>query len=401
MLTDVLHSSIEPRLDFHRRRHVFCLALDGLAQAQRHARGGLGQVFAEHENGVVIFDVTQGRNRQRAVVEHLEDQAHTFQLTGLDATVKVFGPDQFTQCVVAFQAGARRADADNVTTAQQVCGLVQGFIQAQFDLTVDQQRLTWTVGAVDIAIAKTATVAQEVLVDRTVVAVFDAAQFTVTFARADVATAGAAVADARRKLHVPFAVVALGVSLVGKHTGRTDLGEVTGKLAFQRAVLDAAEVHVVVRAVNAQIGAARVVFIEAHAAIAGDAAVHLVRDERPQFLILVGTLGETITALVVAGHHGHVLQMAVTAFLTDRAVVGVVGHQPFDDTGTEGLGFIIFDGDPGVVGGWRHAGHDDTTTGVVLVGVLLDRALATGANAAKGGVPAEIRDVEAQRQTCL
>ncbi|MNN88832.1 hypothetical protein D3C81_2065630 [compost metagenome] len=73
----------------------------------------------------------------------------------------------------------------------------------------------------------------------------------------------------------------------------------------------------------------------------------------------------------------------------------VVGHQPFNNTGAEGLGLFIFDGDPGVVGGRGHAGHDDTTTGVVLVGVLLDRALAASANAAKGRVPAEIRDIEA------
>jgi hypothetical protein len=151
----------------------------------------------------------------------------------------------------------------------------------------------------------------------------------------------------------------------------------------------------------AQVGAAGVVFIEAHAAIAGDAAVHLVRDERPQLLVLVGTFGEAIPALVVAGHHGHVLQMAVTTFLTDRTVVRVVGHQPFDDAGAERLGLVVVDGNPGVVSGGCHAGHDDTTTGVVLVGVLLDRALATGANTAKCWMPAEIRDVEPQRQTRL
>lgn len=185
------------------------------------------------------------------------------------------------------------------------------------------------------------------------------------------------------------------MSLVGEHTSRADLGEVAGELAFQGAVFNATEVHVVVGAEHAEVGAAGIVLVEAHATVAGDATVHLVSDERAEFLVLVGTLGEAITALVVAGHHGHVLQVAVTAFLADRAVVRVVGHQPFDDTGAEGLGFFIVDGDPGVVGGGRHAGHDDTTTGVVLVGVLLDRALATGTDATESGVPAEIRDVEA------
>ncbi|MCY1382272.1 hypothetical protein D9M69_702800 [compost metagenome] len=109
----------------------------------------------------------------------------------------------------------------------------------------------------------------------------------------------------------------------------------------------------------------------------------------------MGALGEAVTALVVAGHYRHVLQVAVTAFFTDRAVVRVVGHQPFNNTGAERLGLFIIDGDPGVVGGRGHAGHHDTTTGVVLVGVLLHRALAASANAAKGRVPAEIRDIEA------
>ena len=204
------------------------------------------------------------------------------------------------------------------------------------------------------------------------------------------------MADARCELHVPLAVVALGVGLVGEHTGGADLGEVAGEFAFEHAVFNATEVHVVVGAEYAEVGAAGVVLVEAHAAVAGDAAVHFVGNERAEVLVLVGTLGEAIAALVVAGHHRHVLQVAVTAFLTDRAVVGVVGHQPFDNAGAERLGLFIVDGDPGVVGGWGHAGHDDTTTGVVFVGVLLDRTLATGTDATESGVPAEIRDVEAE-----
>jgi len=76
-----------------------------------------------------------------------------------------------------------------------------------------------------------------------------------------------------------------------------------------------------------------------------------VGNERAQLLVLVSTLGEAITALVVAGHHCHVLQMAVTAFLTDRAVVRVVGHQPFNDAGAKHFRFFVIDGDPAAVGG--------------------------------------------------
>ena len=239
------------------------------------------------------------------------------------------------------------------------------------------------------------------MVDRTVEAVFDPTQFAITLARADVATAGAAVADARCKLHVPLTVVALGVSLVGEHTGRADLGEVAGELALEDAVFNTTEIDVVVGTVYAQVGTAGIVLVVTHATVAGDAAVHLVSDERAELLVLVGTFGETVTALVVAGHYRHVLQVAMTAFLTDRAVVRVVGHQPFNDTGAKRLGLVVVDGNPGAISGRGHAGHDDTTAGVVFVGVLLDRALAAGADATERRVPAKIGDVEAERQTSL
>jgi hypothetical protein len=72
VLADVLHRSVEPRLYAHGFGHVFGLALDRLAQGQGDTGGGLGQVFTEHEHGVVVFDVAQGRHRQRAVVQHVQ-----------------------------------------------------------------------------------------------------------------------------------------------------------------------------------------------------------------------------------------------------------------------------------------------------------------------------------------
>ncbi|MNQ42066.1 hypothetical protein D3C85_557620 [compost metagenome] len=388
-----------PILDFHRGGDVGGLALDGLAQGEGHAGGGLGQVFAEDEDRVVLLDVAQGRHRQRAVLQDVADQAQVGQLAGGDAGVVVLGADQFTQGEVAFEAGPRRTDADHALAFQQFGGLVQGRIQSK--LLVAQQRLARTVFAVDVAVAEAAAVAEEVVVHRAVEAVLDAADLAVALAGADVAAAGAAMADARGELHVPLAVVALGVGLVGEHAGRADLDQVAGELALQHAILDAAEVDVVVGTVDAQIFAAGVVLVVAHAAVAGDAAVHLVGDERAEVLVLVGALGEAVAALVVAGHHRHVLQVAVTAFLAHRAVVRVVGHQPFDDAFAKAPGFLVVDGDPGLVGGGRHAGHDDAPAGVVLVVVLLHRTLAAGADAAQRRVPAEVGNVEAEGQTGL
>ena len=80
------------------------------------------------------------------------------------------------------------------------------------------------------------------MVYRTVVTVFDTTQFAVTFTGADVTADGTLLADARRKLHIPFTVVTLGVRFVGKYAGRANFDQVTGKFAFQRAVFRATEV---------------------------------------------------------------------------------------------------------------------------------------------------------------
>ena len=103
----------------------------------------------------------------------------------------------------------------------------------------------------------------------------------------------------------------------------------------------------------------------------------------------------------MTGHHGHVLKMTVTAFFADRAVMRMVGHQELDHRLAELLGLFIRNRDIGAVGGRRHAGHDDAAHLVVLVLVLLHRALAAGADGAKRRVPAEIRNIEAQRQAGL
>src|SRR5581483_6490838 len=193
----------------------------------------------------------------------------------------------------------------------------------------------------------------------------------------------------------------LGVRLVGEHASRADLGEVAGELALERAFLRAAEVNVRRRAEHVEIGAARVVFVIAHAAIARDAAIHLVRNERPELLIEVRALVEAIAPAVMAGHHRHVLQMAVTAFFADRAVVWMAGHHVFDDRLAERLGFLVVDRDVGAVRRRRHARHDDLADLVRLVLELLHRALAASADAAERGMPAEIGDVETQRQAGL
>ena len=69
--------------------------------------------------------------------------------------------------------------------------------------------------------------------------------------------------------------------------------------------------------------------------------------------------------------------------------------------GAAGGGVRVVNGDPDALGGRRHAGHDDLTLFVVVVLELLDGALAARADGMHRGMPAEVRDVEAERQAGL
>ena len=233
------------------------------------------------------------------------------------------------------------------------------------------------------------------------IAVLDPPDFAIAFARADVAAYRALVADTRRELQVPLAGVMIGMALVGEDTGGTDFGQVTGKAAFQSAFLMATEIDVVLGPECAQVRPASIVVVEAHAAVARDAAVHLVGDERAQILVATGALAEPVAAPVVTGHHGHVLKVAVAAFLAHRAIVRMVDHQPFHHAGAESPGFLILDINAGAVSGRGHTRHHQHTPVVLAVLVLAYGTLAAGADTAHGRVPAEIGYVQAQGQAGL
>ena len=308
--------------------------------------------------------------------------------------------------MVAFQAGPGRADADDALGAAQgvappVQGMVHGQGHGRLAGLAAPLGLPRPVVAVDIAVAETAPVTEEVTIHFAVVTVLDAADIAVALTGADVAADRALVADAGGKLQIPFAGVALGMGLVGEHPGGADFGEVAGKLVLQHALGVTAEIDIVVGAKGPQVGATGVVIVEAHTTVAGDAAVHLMGDKRAQVLVAMGALAEAVAAPVVTGHHRHVLQVAMAALLAHRAVVGMVDHQPLHHTGTEFPGFVVGDADAGAILGRGHAGHHDHALVVVLVLVLTHRALAAGPDTAHGRVPAEIGYVQAQGEAGL
>src|SRR5579883_2816065 len=263
------------------------------------------------------------------------------------------------------------------------------------DWLAAQTRLADALPAVDEFVAVAAAVAEEVAVDGVVVAVHDAAHGAVALTGGRVAAEAAMHADGGRHLQVPFARVVALEGGVGEDAGGADLDEVAGELAFEHAIALAAEEDGVAQTEGAEVRAAGVVAIEALAAVALDAAVHFVVDEGAQVLIAEGALFEGVAAVVVAGHHGHVLEMALAAFVADRAVVRVVEHEAFDDAFAEFHGFWIVDRDARAVADRGHAGHDELALVVRLILELLDGALPARADRAERGVPAKVRQVEA------
>ncbi len=403
-LADVKDGRNLPVGHFLRRRHFTRFTFHRLAYRQRNARAGLGNVFAQYQYRVIRFDFPQRRGVNAAFTQHFQRQLQTFLLAARDTGVEVFRTNQLTQRKVALNAGAWRTDTDHfLRLAQNIRRALHRLLGVESNKVIATalNRLTRTVFQVHIAIAETTAVAEEVVVNGTVVTVFDTAQFAIALARADVTADGTLLTDARRKLHVPFTVVALGVRFIGEYAGRANLDQVTGEFAFQRTVFRTPEVDVVMRAIDAQIGAVGIIFVVTYTTVAGDAAVHFVRDERPQILVAVGTFGETVATETVTRHHGHILKMAVTALFTDRTVVRVVSHQPLHHAFTELFRFFIVNRDKGTVGGWRHTGHHQATTRIFRVLVLLHRTLAASTDASQRRVPAKIRNIKAEGQTCL
>src|SRR6185312_11823370 len=146
--------------------------------------------------------------------------------------------------------------------------------------------------AVDEVEAKSAAIAEEVAVHLAIVTVEDTACCAIAFVGHCVAAEGAMHADRRRPTQIPFALVNLRERLVVEHASRADFRKVAAELAFENAVLVASEIDVVVRGEDIEIAASGILAIEADAAIAGDAAIHLMGDEGPQILVPEGALLE-------------------------------------------------------------------------------------------------------------
>jgi hypothetical protein len=164
----------------------------------------------------------------------------------------------------------------------------------------------------------------------------------------------------------------------------------------QHTVTVAAEENDISQRKCVQVCSSGVLTIETHTAIALDAAVHLVVHEGTQVLVSKRAFFERVAAIIMTRHYGHVLQVALAAFIAHRAIVGVVQHQAFNNGRPEFGRLRVLNRDAGAFDGGRHTGHHDLAARIARIFELLDRALAAGTHRTHRGVPAEIRQVHAQ-----
>jgi hypothetical protein len=103
----------------------------------------------------------------------------------------------------------------------------------------------------------------------------------------------------------------------------------------------------------------------------------------------------------MTGHDGHILKVALTPFITDGAVMGMVCHQPFSDSLPESSGFRIVYGNPHAIGDWSHARHDDPASRVRFILKGLHRTLTAGAYRMHRRVPTKIGEIKTEAETSL
>src|ERR1039458_6178371 len=163
--------------------------------------------------------------------------------------------------------------------------------------------------AVDELVAIAPTVAKEVSIDFSVVSSHDLAQHTVPFSRGCVAAQATVNADRRRHLHIPLSRVMSLQGFVGENSRRADLHQIAAELVLQYAVGLATEINLVPQAENIKVPASRIFAIKTHATVTLDAAVHFVIDQRTQILIAESAFVEGVPAIVMTGHHRHVLKV--------------------------------------------------------------------------------------------
>ncbi len=120
-----------------------------------------------------------------------------------------------------------------------------------------------------------------------------------------------------------------GIRLRGQRADRAKVDHVALQLRGHRAFEIGRDLHVLAAPDRAELGHARDLGREAHAARAMDAAVHDRLDQHADVLVFDRALVLVIARVVDAIGHRLVLQVALAALIADRAVERMVDQQEF------------------------------------------------------------------------
>ena len=110
---------------------------------------------------------------------------------------------------------------------------------------------------------------------------------------------------------------------------------------------------------------------------------------RPQKLVVICPFSAVIAPDCMFSGNGEILKLTFAPFITDRAIVRVVDHQPFDNRTTERHSFGVSGRNNHTILGRKHAGHLDTLDRPFQHFYRADPA---GSRHAKRRMPAEMRN---------
>jgi hypothetical protein len=204
-------------------------------------------------------------------------------------------------------------------------------------------------------------------------------------------------AEGRTSLKIPSPAGKSG-GLICVDACRTDIDEVSGKRTFQRAVLETTEIGVVGNLHGSQVTVAGKLLIEPAASPTVDTPVHLVLNKDAKVLITIRPLLSKVVSDPMASCYGHVLKQTMPSFIADRAIVGMVHHEPFDDVFTEIDSFFIRRRYDHAIVSIHHAAHLDPFDRTFQ---KPHRTHSTGPDGSQTGMVAKPRDDDAEPRRCL
>ncbi len=370
-------------------------ALGGMAQARGEQRVILAQEGADHQGTV-----------QRAQLGHRQAQPAGTSTGGeigvAQAGVDVVGTqaaNQLTQQVQLFDGavlGGQRTDGGRTVLGLDALEAVGHVFQRRgpVDFTPLAALLDHGLGQAIVAaqglVAEAVAVGDPAFVDRLVFERHHAHHLAVLDLHDQVGAGGIVGRDALAARQLPGAG-AVAEGLAGERADRADVDHVARQLGVDRTTDEGLDLGMLAAVGHAQFHHAGDFLAEAHAAGALDAAAHFLHgDQRADVLGEHHALFFFVARLARAIAHGQVLQLALTALVTDRAVQRVVDQQELHD-GLLGLdGFFA-------LGANDHALRHGRGTGGHGLGSLLD---VHQAHAAVGRhrqllVITEVRDVGA------